>query len=142
MLKSEKGMTLIEILASVIIITVVLTTFFSFFIQNHIHTALNGEKYTATQLAEQKLSNVLQLPEDNMLSHHCPAPPDLAPQHIACNDFNDTIGNRSYHTYVFVQEKDKTGLYMVISRSYYKKDSYAELYNYFEPDNGGKGANP
>jgi prepilin-type N-terminal cleavage/methylation domain-containing protein len=138
MLKSEKGMTLIEILASVTIITVVLTTFFSFFIQNRFHTGLNGQKFAAEQLAQQKLSNVLQLPEENVLSHHCSAPPEISRLPLACFDFKDKIGGHTYRTYVFVEKKDTTGLHLVISRAYYKKDNYTELYNYYTPENNGE----
>src|SRR4051794_9836701 len=122
MLKSEKGLTLIEILASITIITVVLTTFFSFFIQNHIHTTINGEKFTATQLAQQKLAEVLQIPEKNILTHHCSVPQGRTFPHQTCYNFTEKIGRNSYDTYVFVQKEDSSGLYPVISRTFYRQN--------------------
>lgn len=131
MLKSEKGMTLIEVLASIVIISVVLTTFFAFFIQSHINTAMNSDKLTASQLSEAKLSTILRSTDSDVLHHSCSLPTGTATVHLSCFDYTSHIGKSVYHTYVFIQAKDDSGLYPVISRTYYRAGNYTELYNYY-----------
>lgn len=52
-LKKQNGFTLIEILASIIILSIILITFFSFFSQSINFSKANEEEYAAIHLAEQ-----------------------------------------------------------------------------------------
>ncbi|WP_169907960.1 type IV pilus modification PilV family protein [Priestia abyssalis] len=57
--QDEKGFTLIEVLLSIIILTIVLTTFFQFFSQSMLFSSRNVEKQQAIQIVRQ-LMNELQ----------------------------------------------------------------------------------
>ena len=134
-LKSESGMTLIEVLASVVIIGIVFVTFFYFFVQDHLHTSINGEKLTATQLAQGELSKVLHSDiNDQSLYGQCdPNIPDGTDNIIACYDTSNKLNNHAYHTYVYIQKQDSVdslGLYFVVAKTYYHGNSFVELYNY------------
>jgi len=54
----EGGLTLVEILAALVILTIVFTAFFSFFTQSAIFTKHNKEKLTAVQVAEEVVADV------------------------------------------------------------------------------------
>ncbi|TWT08388.1 type II secretion system protein [Planococcus sp. CPCC 101016] len=56
--KNEKGLTLVEILAALVILGIVLVSFMSFFTQSAKFTTYNYEKLTAVQVAEDVISNV------------------------------------------------------------------------------------
>jgi len=54
-IKNEKGVTLIEIMASIVIIAIILISFAQFFIQNSINANYNNEKLVVTNLADAAL---------------------------------------------------------------------------------------
>lgn len=56
--RNENGLTLVEILAALVILGIVLVSFMSFFTQSAKFTAVNYEKLTAVQVAEDVISNV------------------------------------------------------------------------------------
>lgn len=56
-LKEEKGMTLLEILASLVIFAIVFIPLFSFFTQSAIFTKHNEEKLSAIDVAEEVVAN-------------------------------------------------------------------------------------
>ena len=55
---NSKGLTLIEILASIVILGIILTTFFSFFSQSMMFSSKVEDKVTATNIAKTILHNV------------------------------------------------------------------------------------
>ena len=55
---NDKGLTLIEILAAVVILSIVLVTFTNLFLQSAKHTKFNNEKLTAVQVAEDVVAKV------------------------------------------------------------------------------------
>jgi len=57
-LQNEKGLTLVEILAAVVILAIVLVSFSNFFLQSAKHTKYNNEKLTAVQVAEEVIADV------------------------------------------------------------------------------------
>jgi len=57
-LQNEKGLTLVEILAAIVILAIVLVSFSSFFLQSAKHTKYNNEKLTAVQIAEEVIADV------------------------------------------------------------------------------------
>lgn len=56
--QNEKGLTLVEILVAITILSIVLITFSSFFLQSAKHTNSNKEKLTAVQVAEDLVAKV------------------------------------------------------------------------------------
>jgi prepilin-type N-terminal cleavage/methylation domain-containing protein len=55
---NEKGLSLVEVLAAVVILSIVLITFLNFFVQSAKHTKFNNEKLTAVQVAEDVVAKV------------------------------------------------------------------------------------
>ena len=55
---NEKGLSLVEVLAAVVILSIVLITFLNFFVQSAKHTKFNNEKLTAVQVAEDVIAKV------------------------------------------------------------------------------------
>jgi len=54
----ENGVTLVEILAALVLLSIVLIGFFSFFTQSATFTKHNKEKLTAVQIAEEVIADV------------------------------------------------------------------------------------
>lgn len=65
-IRNNKGLTLVEILAALVVLGIVLVSFMSFFTQSAKFTAHNDEKLTAVQVAEEIVAEVRQgdFPED------------------------------------------------------------------------------
>lgn len=57
-IQNNRGLTLVEILAALVILGIVLVTFMSFFTQSAKFTAFNNEKLTAVQVAEDVVAQV------------------------------------------------------------------------------------
>lgn len=57
-LAKEQGFSLIEILAAIVILSIVLISFVSFFAQSAKHTKYNNEKLTAVQVGEEFVAKV------------------------------------------------------------------------------------
>lgn len=55
---SEKGFTLLEVLLSIAILTIVLSTFFQFFSQSMLFSSRNEEKQQATNLVRQLINEI------------------------------------------------------------------------------------
>lgn len=58
LMQNEKGLTLVEILAALVILGIVLVSVMSFFTQSAKFTTFNYEKLTAVQVAEDVVSNI------------------------------------------------------------------------------------
>ncbi|WKA52391.1 prepilin-type N-terminal cleavage/methylation domain-containing protein [Planococcus liqunii] len=56
--QNEKGMTLVELLAAIVLLGIILVAFMSFFTQSAKFTAHNHETLTAVQVAEQVVAEV------------------------------------------------------------------------------------
>ncbi|CAM3109086.1 type II secretion system protein [Filibacter tadaridae] len=56
--QDEKGVTLVEILAALVILSIVLVVFFTFFLQSAKFTQHNKEKLTAVEVAEDVVADV------------------------------------------------------------------------------------
>lgn len=57
-LQSENGMTLVELLAALVLLSIVLLAFFTFFTQSAKFTQHNKEKLTAVEVAEDVVADV------------------------------------------------------------------------------------
>lgn len=66
-INNQAGFTLIEVLVSIVILSIVLTTFFSFFSQSLIFSGKNEEKLVAYNLASKTLK-IVELRYNNKLS--------------------------------------------------------------------------
>ncbi|WP_438311216.1 type IV pilus modification PilV family protein [Sporosarcina sp. FA9] len=64
----EKGVTLVEILATLVLLSIVLIGFFSFFTQSATFTKHNKEKLTAVQIAEDVVAKIRnsEYPDTNL----------------------------------------------------------------------------
>ncbi|WP_066292820.1 type IV pilus modification PilV family protein [Bacillus sp. FJAT-29937] len=60
-LKNEKGLTLIEILVAITLLSIVLITFFTIFIQSAKFTHYNKEKLTAIDVGEKVVGDIRNL---------------------------------------------------------------------------------
>ncbi|KXH87301.1 prepilin-type N-terminal cleavage/methylation domain-containing protein [Sporosarcina sp. HYO08] len=54
----ERGLSLVEVLAAIVILSIVLVTFFSFFTQSTKYSKFNKEKLTAVQVAEEVVAKI------------------------------------------------------------------------------------
>ena len=75
---NEKGITLLEVMASIVLLSIILLSFFSFFIQGKKFERFNEAAYTATQLSEE----LVYLVENK--------PVNLDNQHQMWNDYFQT----------------------------------------------------
>lgn len=64
-LKEEHGMSLVEVVASIVLITIILLSFFSFFINSAKHTKYNEEKLSSIEIAE----NIIGIIRSNPASY-------------------------------------------------------------------------
>lgn len=55
---NAKGLSLVEVLASIVILTIVLISFSNLFLQSAKHTKFNKEKLTAVQVAEDVVAKI------------------------------------------------------------------------------------
>jgi len=60
---NEKGLTLVEILAALVILGIILISFSSFFLQSAKNTKYNEEKLTAIDLSEEIVADIRRNPE-------------------------------------------------------------------------------
>ncbi|WP_179295622.1 type IV pilus modification PilV family protein [Bacillus sp. FJAT-45350] len=80
---TQKGFTLLEVLASVVILTIVLTTFFSFFSQSLVFSNKNGDRIVAYNLAQKTLRIVEMEYNRNIVNDHV----------ITCSDYPTVYPN-------------------------------------------------
>lgn len=127
----QEGMTLIEVILSITLLSLVILTFAYVFIQSQAATTDNGTKQTALQLAQKYLSGVLSGNSLPAPSASQPAPPS-SPQNVKQYRYegSDTVGNASYETFAFVLNKDEDQNQPVVIRTFYGA-KYVELYNYY-----------
>lgn len=59
-LNNEKGLTLLEVLLSIVLLVIVLTTFASFFSQSAMFVKKNEDKFSSTQTAQQVVNLIEQ----------------------------------------------------------------------------------
>lgn len=59
-LNNEKGLTLLEVLLSIVLLVIVLTTFANFFSQSAMFVKKNEEKFSSTQTAQQVINLIEQ----------------------------------------------------------------------------------
>lgn len=128
----QDGMTLIEVIAAIALLSVVILTFAYVFIQSQQVTTDNGSKLTALQLAQKKLSEVLEsdrLPDKPSSTMPSPtAVPEDTDYFIKSNDAGQP---NEYDTYVYILKAVGTGPVPVVVRTYYDGPKYVELYNYY-----------
>lgn len=130
--RKQDGMTLIEVIAAITLLSIVILAFAYVFIQSQQVTTSNGSKLTALQLAQKKLSDILDdssLPADPGAS---PSSPTAVPSNSKywIHSSSSTIGNATYETYVYVLDADN-GNQPIVVRTYYNDTKYVELYNYY-----------
>ncbi|MCQ2008505.1 MAG: type II secretion system protein [Sporolactobacillus sp.] len=131
--RKQDGMTLIEVIAAITLLSIVILSFAYVFIQSQQVTTGNGSKLTALQLAQKKLSDILDgssLPADPGSSQSSPtAVPSNTKYTI--HSSSSTVGNATYETYVYVLNKDSDENQPIVVRTYYNNTNYVELYNYY-----------
>ena len=88
-IKNEKGLTLVEILAALVILGIVLVSFMSFFTQSAKFTAHNSEKLTAVQVGEEVVADVRDLNAINLLK-------DTKGYKLISNDIEDRTTYKQY----------------------------------------------
>ncbi|QAA24054.1 type II secretion system protein [Sporolactobacillus terrae] len=134
-------MTLIEVIAAITLLSIVILTFAYVFIQSQQVTTDNGDRLTALQLAQKRLSDALNdpgLPSKPDVSNTSDAPPSPNPgdqdqrdKIIHTDSDNDTLDHQTYKSYVYLFNEDSDGKQMIVVRTYYNSSKYVELYNYY-----------
>ncbi len=96
-MKNEKGFTLVEILASMVILFIVLISFFGFFTQSALFTRINQDSLQATNLAEEVMAVLRGKKEDeiNTLISGAGANIDQLRAELGVNNSNQFIENNS-----------------------------------------------
>lgn len=61
-LKEERGVSLVEVVASIVLITIILLSFFGFFVQSAKHTKFNEEKLSSVEIAENIIATIRSNP--------------------------------------------------------------------------------
>lgn len=64
LLKEERGISLMEVVASIVLITIILISFFGFFIQSSKHTKFNEEKLKSIEIAENVIAEIRKSPDN------------------------------------------------------------------------------
>lgn len=128
--RKQAGMTLIEVIVSIALLSLVILTFAYVFIQSQSATTDNGTRQTALQLAQRHLSDVLSGDSLPAPAASQPVPPS-SPSNVDHYkyDGNEKIGDTSFDTYVFIL-KPTDGNQPVVVRTFYGT-KYVELYNYY-----------
>lgn len=132
----QSGMTLIEVIAAIALLSVMILTFAYVFIQSQQVTTDNGAKLTALQLTQKKLSEVLGAGTLPGKSPSAPTSPTAAPGNTDYFiESNDPGLPNGYDTYVYILKTiGGTGAIPVVVRTYYGT-KYVELYNYYTTNN-------
>jgi prepilin-type N-terminal cleavage/methylation domain-containing protein len=130
MIYKNSGMTLIEVLASIAILSIILIGFGSVFTLNAKHTGTNDSRLTAQNLAEKEMNEALSKPNLNT-EELCTDKPANAPEHTGCQKSEVEIAKHTYATYIFTRNSAPDALPTIIVRTYYNENNYVELYDYY-----------
>lgn len=84
-LQDEKGITLVETLAAIILLSIIFISFYAFFINSAKYTEVNREKLTAVDLGEEVVAELRARPLDQI--------EDIQDQ-FSSNEFNVSINVR------------------------------------------------
>lgn len=112
---NEKGFSLIEVVAALVLSSVILLSFFTFFTQSKKFERVNNEEYTTAQLSEE-LVHVLENAKYN------PAKPNEVWNEYYNTNIPDTeeyaisVNNRVY--YVNVEQKDSQEVTPLLARNF------------------------
>ncbi|MFS0575377.1 type II secretion system protein [Sporosarcina sp. 179-K 3D1 HS] len=68
-LQCQKGLTLVEILAAIVILSIVLLSFSSFFLQSAKNTKYNEKKLTAIEIAEEVVADIRTISDISSLDN-------------------------------------------------------------------------
>jgi prepilin-type N-terminal cleavage/methylation domain-containing protein len=137
--RKQAGMTLIEVIAAIALLSIVILSFAYVFIQSQQVTTNNGDRLTALQLAQKRLSDALDDPDltEKPDVTNTSAPPRPNPgdanlvKIIHAESDNDTIDHTTYKSYVYLFKEDSDEKRMIVVRTYYNGTKYVELYNYY-----------
>lgn len=94
--KQQNGFTLMEVLVSIVLVTIILTTFFSFFSQTVFVSGKNEDKLVALNLA----TNTLNIISEKYNNHPIPTT-------ITCGDFPTELVNSLYTNSCFFKKNNK-----------------------------------
>lgn len=134
----NKGFTLIEVLAAITLLSLVLLTFASSFIQGQQITTNNGVRQTALEIGQQELSKILSDGDSGHASSGLNATTlslnNLPSGYSYYQDGSSLIMNKgTYQIFVFLQNSASSrDPEMVVVRVYYgelNSNKYIEVYN-------------
>lgn len=75
-MKDEQGISLVEVVASIVLITIILISFFGFFIQSSKYTRFNEEKLVSVDIAEDVIAKIRKSPNNYKSNSPIPTPED------------------------------------------------------------------
>lgn len=133
--KKESGFTLIEVVASIVIITIILLSFSQLFIQSNKTAAYNNEKLVAINMAEAELERLKMSP----LSEHLPQIDSTKVYNFETNSDIEKLlysGGESYYLNIKAtqnsDEKNNKLINIVVKVKYKNSQSTVEGYIRYE----------
>jgi prepilin-type N-terminal cleavage/methylation domain-containing protein len=120
-MRNDRGFTLVEILISIIILGIIMTGFFQFFIFSQKTTARNQDKLVAINVAQKALEQIKELaqtetaPADvHLLSYWNIAHPDKTIVYPKSYDsLSESVDGKTYRVLVSIDTQINNGLQMV-----------------------------
>lgn len=133
--KKESGFTLIEVVASIVIITIILLSFSQLFIQSNKTAAYNNEKLVAINMAEAELERLKMSP----FSEHLPQIDSTKVYNFETNSDIEKLlysGGESYYLNIKAtqnsDEKNNKLINIVVKVKYKNSQSTVEGYIRYE----------
>lgn len=137
---SQKGLTLVEVLVSIVLLAIILTSFMGFFTQSAIFNKKNGEKLSTMQTAQKYISlveenskNIKKQQINNKLAG-APSAVLSASEISALFDPTITIDNSTYYiTAMITKNNVPTGLIqfkIIVQKSATDTTGKSETYTY------------
>lgn len=137
----EKGVSLLEVLLAITISSIVLVSFFSFFIQSSNYSDKNNDKLQAINISRKALEEFLQNSSSGRFSASCPGSDsdlsDLQGKFDQCHEYTSTLDGNSIIKKVYIVEltpsqveSHQLNLKPILSRVMYDQNKHVDTYNY------------
>ncbi len=133
-LNKEKGMTLIELLSALVILSIVLIGFFSVFVQSANMQTSNEDHLVATNLARKALEDVRQINKPNFdIGHYTHFNKENSPSISSVNEKGQFISHPSFYLQLQFKHEPQTSLWLTKIIIQNKKGKpLAETYDYIK----------
>ncbi|MGM8216317.1 type IV pilus modification PilV family protein [Bacillaceae bacterium W0354] len=132
-LRNNKGLTLVELLGALVILSIVLTGFFSMFIQSASFQNINESNMVATNLARLALEDVRALDGQLSVGEYGYGGEDLSFIISSITKDGKFASNDSYYLKLIVEDEPNVDLYKVTVEIYNDEGQFmTKTYDYIE----------